>query len=256
MLHDAAAYTGVSVVGDIAEEVDAVGKRAKADIGFQLQLQGVPQKGRDLILPLLQLVAAAVDEHEVVDVAHIARRAQGVLDELVEGIEVDVGEELRRKVADRKAATGRGVLQPLVRRHAAALGGGRTVHHALALDGLAQQGMHNALRLDRHAAALHALLEHAIQRGTVHAVEEIADVELQVPATALATVHLAHHAPQGGDSSMRALTEAIGIAVVNEAGFVDSLQLRHQPVMHDPIGEVGSMDLPGFRLGGDETGGG
>ena len=58
-----------------------------------------------------------VHQHEVVDVAHVLGSAQAVLNELVERVEVDVGEELAAQVADRQPSVRLRIEQALVRRH-------------------------------------------------------------------------------------------------------------------------------------------
>lgn len=71
-----------------------------------MELEPPPlEKSIDAPTPLLQHVGVVVKEREVVDVAEITLRAQHFLDEVVEGVEVDVGEELAGQVADGKAAT-------------------------------------------------------------------------------------------------------------------------------------------------------
>src|SRR5215470_13770848 len=43
-------------------------------------------------------------EQHVIDIPHIARTAQGALDEVVEGVEIDIGPELTGQVTDGQAA--------------------------------------------------------------------------------------------------------------------------------------------------------
>ncbi|MNJ74549.1 hypothetical protein D3C77_714920 [compost metagenome] len=59
------------------------------------------QEGFDLGLPCVQLLRRFMQQHEVVDIAHVVLHAEPVFAELVKGVEVYVGEELRRQVADR-----------------------------------------------------------------------------------------------------------------------------------------------------------
>lgn len=114
---DAAAHQRMGGSHDVAQEVDAVLEAAQADVRFERQPQLTLQEGFDLGLPGLELGAVLVDQHEVVDVAQVALRLQGVLHELVESVQVDVGQELAAEVPDRKPAVGPGIGQALVRRH-------------------------------------------------------------------------------------------------------------------------------------------
>ena len=74
--------------------------------------------------------------------------------------------------------------------------------------------------------ALHALFQQSVERRPMDAIEEITDVELQVPSPALAAVDLADKAPQPINSSVRALALAVGEGVVNKYRLVDALELR------------------------------
>ncbi|MNP70974.1 hypothetical protein D3C76_1672830 [compost metagenome] len=49
-----------------------------------------------LPVPVIQLLWRFMQQHEVVDVADVVLGLKRVLTELVQGVEVDVGEELRR----------------------------------------------------------------------------------------------------------------------------------------------------------------
>ena len=51
-------------------------------------------------------VLALMDNHEIIDVAPVIAKAKLVLAEMVESVEVEVGENLRREVADRKTQAG------------------------------------------------------------------------------------------------------------------------------------------------------
>ncbi|MCY1367250.1 hypothetical protein D9M69_541780 [compost metagenome] len=58
-----------------------------------------------------------MQQHEVIDVAHVVLGAQLVLHELIQLVQVYVGEELRRQVADRQSEVRRLGREPLVLRH-------------------------------------------------------------------------------------------------------------------------------------------
>src|SRR5581483_52046 len=85
------------------------------------------------------------------------------------------------------------------------------------------------------------------------AVEEIADVELQVPSAALAAGHLASKGVQAIDRRMSAFAPAIRIAVINEPRVEDCLELRDEPMVHDAIREIRRMDLAWLGALGDEA---
>ncbi len=126
---DPAADYGMRGTHHVAQEVNAVGQRAQPLVVLELEAQFGAQKFRDLLPPCLQLGAITVDQHDVVDVAQVARRAEHVLDELVERVRVDVGEKLARQVADGYAAARRRVFQALMRGNGVALGTrGRPAH--------------------------------------------------------------------------------------------------------------------------------
>ena len=84
---------------------------------FQLQLQTIGQEGFDGLPPGPQLVGVLVQQHEVIDIAQIMVRLEGVLDELIELVKVNVGKELAGQIADWQAIAGGLLAQPLVRRH-------------------------------------------------------------------------------------------------------------------------------------------
>jgi len=62
------------------------------------------EEALDLPADAVQLGLAGPQDHKIVHIAHIPPPAQLFLPEMVEVIEVDVGEELARQVADRDAA--------------------------------------------------------------------------------------------------------------------------------------------------------
>src|SRR5690606_31225485 len=96
--------------------------------------------------------------------------------------------------------------------------------------------------------------EHPPERRPVQRVEEVPDVELQVPAAALAAVDLADEVAQPVDGGVRALAGTVAEAVVDEARLVDLLEVRHEPVVHDAIGEVRRVDLARLGPSRDEAG--
>ena len=86
---------------DVAEEIDAIADRAKALArGVEFQAQVFAEIGGDLFPPVQQLLLLRGQQHEVVAVAQVVATFQLMLDELIQAVEVDVGEELAVEVAD------------------------------------------------------------------------------------------------------------------------------------------------------------
>ena len=104
---DAPADNAVRRPDDVAEEVDAAGEWPRLRPGLKLEPELFTQELDDPCLPVEEAIAVDVDEDEVVDIPQIPAGPELVLHELVQGIEVDVREELRRQVADCDAAAGR-----------------------------------------------------------------------------------------------------------------------------------------------------
>ena len=150
-----------------------------------------------------------------------------MLDELIEPVQVDIGEELRRQVSDGDAAAGRGVLQPLVRRHQRPVGRRGDVAHPDLQRRVPEQGMRGLARDPRQPATLHPRFEHPVQRGPVYAVEEIGDVELQVVAAALAAMDLPDERLQPPHRGVRSLAAPVGERIGDECPLVDGFQLRN-----------------------------
>ena len=83
------------------EEIDSLAVLPDGDFpGVQRESEPVSQKGRDGWKRPLERRDILRNDHEIVGVADVVAYAQIVLDELVEFVEVDVREELRRQVAD------------------------------------------------------------------------------------------------------------------------------------------------------------
>jgi len=89
--HDAEELRGCG--GGNYEGLARVKKKAPAD-----------QKRRDALLHIPQDLNVVVEQGKIVDVPHIALRAQDFLHEMVERIEIDVGERLARQVPDGQPA--------------------------------------------------------------------------------------------------------------------------------------------------------
>ena len=103
----APAHGAAPWLDDLADEVDAAADGLQDRLRVvELDAELARQEGLERRAPGVQLRRVFMQQDEVVDVAHVVARAQPVLDELVEDVEVDVGEELARQVADRQAVVG------------------------------------------------------------------------------------------------------------------------------------------------------
>ena len=113
----------------------------------------------------------------------------------------------------------------------------------------ADQGMGGPLCFRRCFAALQPWLDDVPKGGAVDGVEEIVDVQLQVPAAPLPAIHLSDEGCQAMYGSVSAFALAVGVTVVNECWLPDRLQLRHQPVVHYAVCKVWRVDLAGLWPG-------
>src|SRR5690348_13983874 len=195
-----------------------------------------------------------MDQDEVVDIAHVPARLQFVLDELIQPIQIDIGEELRTEVADRQAATRRRIGQSLVRGNTRELFR-RSAQPNAGLQGrMPQQRMRRALQHQRRAVLFQHRLQDAPQNWPMNGIEEVVDVELQEVAAALATVHLAHELLYAPYRGVTAFALAVGEAICDEPRLPDRLDRWHQPVVCDAVHEIGRMDFARLRMIGHETG--
>ena len=187
----AAAHQSVSRFHDVAEEVGTVAKRRQDRMRLECEPQALLQEGGNRGMPPHQLRPVFVQQHEVVHITHVVAALQLVFDELVQLVEIEVGEELAGEVADGEPGVGWGVLQPFVGRYLPVFAR-RAQADALFRAGLADDAAGNAIAepglLQRHAAAADGLLEFVAQqfeqRRLVDAVEEVGDVQLQEPPLA------------------------------------------------------------------------
>ena len=90
-----------------AQELYAVPAGLQIDFPrVQVKVQFVTQIGADNGYEGGQVRAVLVDEHHVVHVTAVMADVQGMLDEVVEGVQVEVGEYLAGQVADGKPPNG------------------------------------------------------------------------------------------------------------------------------------------------------
>ena len=107
----------------MAEKVDAIGHRVQLATFVQLQAEALGEEGFDLPLPVRQLRLVRRQQHQVIAVSQVIARLELMFNELVQRIQIDVGEELAGQVADGQAAAGLGLEQGLVGRQALEVGG-------------------------------------------------------------------------------------------------------------------------------------
>jgi len=88
------------------------------------------------LAPLHQLRFVVAQQHQVVDVTCVPTTTQLTLGELVDLVEVDVGPELTRQVADRQTALVATIEQALLRRHRVLRGPRRRHPPALPMKGV------------------------------------------------------------------------------------------------------------------------
>ena len=65
---------------------------------------------------------------------------------------------------------------------------------------------------------------------------------------------LAHEVLQAPDGGVRALALAVGEGVVDEAFVPPRLDVPHEPLLHQPVGEGGREDLAQFGVGDGKDG--
>ena len=214
---------------DVAEE----GGRLRRGRHIRLaRMQREPAPGEvhaDAPAPLRQHRGAVMEQGEVVHVAQVPQRAQDFLHEVVQAVEVDVGEELAGQVADGQPP--------------AALEGGEQVvagvveMHRLLGVGAVDDRVDEPQGACAPDAPAHVRLQHRVVDGWEVAVE----VATQHRRVAVAEALVAGHRP------VRALAEAVGVAVEDEAALEDGLDDRAQRMVHHPVPERGGGDRA--RLG-------
>ena len=88
---------------DDAQELRRLARRHDAGLaGVEPQAAAFEEAG-DAVPPLHEPLGVVVEEREVVHIAQVALRPQDLLAEVVEAVEMDVGEELAGQVADGQA---------------------------------------------------------------------------------------------------------------------------------------------------------
>ena len=167
-----------------------------------------------------------MEEREIVHVAQIALRSQDLLAEVVQAVEVDVGEELAGQVADGQAAPALERGEQVVAR--------KVERHRL----LGVGAVDDPVRQRQGAGADDAPAQVALEDFMVDGGEVAVDVAAQDMAETVAEPLVA------GDGPVRALAGAVGVAVVDEAALEEGLGDRAEGVVDHPVAE---------RRGGDDA---
>ena len=181
------------------------------DLGFAVgaQGEGIPQEGLDRFAHGVKVGLVVVNDAEIVHVSQISGLAQLVLGELVEVVQVDVGEELARQIADGDAS----------RERVARVGG--------AVDDLVEkpQGV--------GAGDAAAKLPFKDRVGDVGKI--FGDIGLEHVDAAVLALDLAHEGLGAVGSGVRALARTAGVGVADEAPLPDRLNGSDQGVLHNAV---------------------
>lgn len=240
---------------DAAEKIDPLRAALQHHLaGVQFEPQAFMQKTLDPGFPAEQRLRIVGQQHEIVHIAHITAHLEAVLDELVELVEIDIGEELAGQAAYGQANAGWGAAQRFVRRYLCQQG-----HVAASLrrrvdGGLGEDGGGDLIepppRGDRPGQAGQGLLPQSPQDAPVNAREKGADVELASPAVP----RLAHQSLQALNGGVCALAFSIGERIVDEARIPPGFDVPHQPLLHQPVSEGGREDFAQLGVGHGKDG--
>ena len=192
-----------------------------------------------------------MQQHKVVNVAHVMGRWQAVLGELVQVIQQHVGKELAGQVANGQAVTLWGVEQAFVWGHQGQLGTGATHLYIVA------RVVHQDQLGQRHPPWLgHMALQLLQQHGLVNGHKEVCQIALEVVRRAAPVVGVAAHLvlqPFGG--IQRATAWDAGATVGHKTGVKAWGNVVVQQVMHDAVAEACSPYLAWLGVGDDEADG-
>lgn len=207
---------------DIAQQVARFTDRRHDHAPWiQLETEHLREECSHRSEPIPGFPAIIGEQQNVVHVAEVVPHSQLLLHEVVERVEVDVGEELAREAPDRHAATG------LV----GAVGDQRFEH-----------GQETRVR----DPAAQPLEEHRV----VDAREVAPDVDLHaIPPPGPG----AHEGLVALDRAVGPAARDAGVAVGDEAVPEDRVQHVEERVMYDTVAEWRGTDLPPFRIAHPEA---
>lgn len=263
--HVAQGAVGRIVTGrldDRAHELDTLLRLLQIDlVGVQREMQPILQPLLDLAVYLHDTGLVTGYDAEVIDEADIgtADLLAALQDDVVHEGQVEVGEELRRKVADGHAHTMR-VEQAL------ALGQLLPQCRVAPLDTIALRIVtDNLLREVNQRVDVAALViladerdEQRQQHVAVDGHEERTEVELAYPClygVVLADAHEVILQPVDSRQCAVALAAVVGhIALLVETHLEQRFQTEAHPMVHDAVTEIRCKDLTKLREGHDEAG--
>jgi hypothetical protein len=186
--------------------------------------------GGDPIRPGGQDLRLVVEQREVVDVPQVARSSQHLLAEMIEAIEVDVGEELAGQVADRQPPP-------------AAIGLEEIVARIVEVDRfLGVRAIDDGVEQPQRRRTTEAPAKVGLQDLVVDGREVAIDVAPQDMAVAIAEALVPRH------STVGAFADPVGIAVVDEAALEDRPDDVVECMVHNPISEWRRRNHPAFRV--------
>lgn len=207
---------------DVAEEVAGRGQgRDRPAARVEAQAKALGEERLDLFQVPSGLGAVVQQQDEVVHVADVVAHPQRLLDEVVERVEVEVGEHLAREAADR---------HPDCRR-LRAVGDQR-------------------LEQPEQPAVADPPCQQPQEHPVVDASEIAGDVALEHVAFALA---VAHEAAVALDGAVLAAGPDAGVGVGDEAALEDRVHYAHDRVVEHPVAEGGGADLAPLRVGDEKA---
>ena len=203
---------------DIAKKLR--GLRCGQDDGLAwMQLQSATfEQPCDPALPLGQHARIVMEQRKVIDIAQV-RRAQDFGAEMIERVEIEIGEELAREIADRQAA-------PARERRKQVIAGKVQFDRLLRVRGVNDPVEEVEGRHARDAAAQVALQYAVIDRREVPEHVAAQDMGIKVPVPLI-----------GLNGAVRAFAGPVGKAVIDEAALEDRGDHITDGVMHDPVAE-------------------
>lgn len=247
--YDALANKAVLREDDVAQKVYAlVAALQDGFAGVQLKPEPLLQEAAYFCLPALEGGRVISEEDEVVYIAQVAARLKGVLDKLVEFVEVDVGKKLASKAADGHAHTRACCKKRFVWRNKRQQGYVATGPRGWMRGWLADDCSCHMVKQPPHLGVArqtgHGLTPKLQQDGTVNTWEKRTNVHVAVPTMA----SLAHEVLQAVDCCECALALAVGVAVVNEPFVPPGLDVADEPLLHQTVCEIGGKDFTEFGI--------
>lgn len=213
-----------------AQESEAIGNGIDAAfagmdleaVGDEKFLNGLPHAGK--------FGVRAAEKDEIIDVPGILARFQLAADEMIQGIEIDIGEELRGLIAERQAATALKGSKQMV-------AGKIPINWFLRVGGGDDGGGES-----ESAAALDDAGQLLVQDVVIHGSEIFPDVAFQD----VGMIPGGGPRPFDGEVGAEALAASEGIR--EEATFPDGFEDSGEGVVNDAVAEGSSGDLPRFGI--------